>query len=406
MTCRALTAQRSGLVESRTMSGSGFRKRLLVGLSVLVILCVAEAQQTSRTERLYTEAKTAEADGDFSKAEAKYHEILRVDPKLGAGYNNLGLLYFKQGKYDQAVPVLQQGLKLDSKMSSAAALLGISLYQLDRYSEAKSALERALALNPHDGNVELFLARDLIKLEDHESAARHLQQLAKVQPQNQEVWYLLGKVYMKLSEQALAKMNAIDPNSVLAHETSGEIMESMKNYEGALLEYKKAVEMAPTQPGTHYALGNAYWNLTEWNAATTQFQAELKNDPRNCMAQWKLGNILLEQNVRPEEALADTEKALAICPALAQARVDRARALLKLNRATDALPDLQTAVQSSPDEPTIHFLLAQAYRTIGRTADAKAEMQIVAKLEEDARAATAQRAQDVIHSKEEAETSH
>jgi tetratricopeptide (TPR) repeat protein len=207
---------------------------------------------------------------------------------------------------------------------------------------------------------------------------------------------------MKLSEKALAKMNAIDPHSVLAHEMSGEIMESMKNYEGALVEYKKAVEMAPQQSGSHYALGNAYWNLGQWGAATEQFQAELAIDPHNCQARWKLGNILLEQNIQPEEALSDAEKALAICPHLTQARVDRARALLKLNRSEDALLDLQSAVQASPDEPVIHFLLAQAYHGLGRTQEAKDEMQVFAELEETARAATADRAQQVIKNNREA----
>jgi predicted Zn-dependent protease len=196
-------------------------------------------------------------------------------------------------------------------------------------------------------------------------------------------------------------MNAIDPNSVLAHEMSGEIMASMKNYDGAVDEFKKAVELAPQLAGTHYELGNAYWNLGDWDAASAQFQLELSNDPHNCMARWKLGNILLEQNARPDEALADTDKALSTCPTLTQARVDHARALLKLNRNQDALPDLEAAVKESPDEPTIHFFLAQAYRALGRAQDAKLEMQTFAKLEENARAATADRAQHVIKNQEE-----
>src|SRR5581483_8986034 len=138
-----------------------------------------------------------------------------------------------------------------------------------------------------------------------------------------------------------------------------------------------------------------------WDAASTQFQAELANDPHNCMAKWKLGNILLEQNGSADEALADTNEALSTCPTLTQARLDHARALLKLNRNQEALPDLQTAVKDSPDEPTIHFLLAQAYRALGRARDAKLEMQTFAKLEENARAATANQAQQVIKNQEE-----
>jgi hypothetical protein len=62
---------------------------------------------------------------------------------------------------------------------------------------------------------------------------------------------------MKMSEQALAKMNSINPDSVLSHELSAEVMESMNNYDGAVVELKKAVEMAPQKPGTHFKLGEA-----------------------------------------------------------------------------------------------------------------------------------------------------
>jgi tetratricopeptide (TPR) repeat protein len=403
-------------VESLTMqvpvSGidAAYAKRILLLTAILVALGSplhsasqgAHADTDQQVEKLYAAAKAAQAHGDIADAIAKYESILQIAPRLAAAYNNLGLLFFKQREYEKAVSVLERGLKVEPKMPSASALLGISLYELGKYMPAKPRLEQAVSANPNDNDAELFLARDLIKLDQYEEAAQHFQQLARRQPDNQEIWYLLGKVYMKLSEEALAKMNAIAPNSVLAHLISGEIMESMKNYDGALVEYKKAVEMAPRQSGTHYALGNAYWNLGQWDAATAQFQAELTNDSHNCMAQWKLGNILLEQNIRPEEALSDTEKALAGCPTLNQARVDHARALLKLNRSQDALPDLQSAVQSSPDEPTIHFLLAQTYRALGRASEAREQMEVFAKLEQNARAASAERAQEVVKDSEEA----
>lgn len=358
-----------------------------------------QSDSSPTVERLYEEAKTAQAAGDLDTATAKYEAILKIAPRLGSAYNNLGLLYFQQREFAKAAAVLKKGLKIDPKMPSASALLGMSLYELGDYAGARPRLEAALRVNPNDKRAEMFLARDLVHLEDFDDAATHLHHLARTDPENQEVWYLLGKVHIKLSENAIAKMTSIDPNSALAHEMSGEIMESMKNYDGALVEYKKAVDVAPHRAGTQYALGNAYWHIGQWEKATEHFRAELQNDANNCMAQWKLGNIVLEQNLAPEDALIDTERALKICPNLVQARVDRARALLKLDRSQDALPDLQIAVKSNPEEPTIHFLLAQVYRSLGRVPESKAEMQVFSKLEESAREATAQRAQEVIKDK-------
>lgn len=369
-------------------------------LLALAFFCSRAQSQTpavdSQVEKLYAGAKAAEAQGDAAGAIAKYEAMLQLAPTLGAAYNNLGALYVRQREFEKAVAILEKGLKVDPKMSSAAALLGISFYEMGDYARARPRLEAALKANPKDSNAELLLAKVLVQLGEPEAAVVHLRQIARREPKNQEVWYQLGQIYMKLSQDALGKLRDIDPDSLLIHEVSGEIMESMNNYDGAIIEYKKAVAMAPNEAGTHYKLGSAYWSISQWDAATAEFQAELANDPRNCSAQWKIGDIVLMQHGDAQEALADINKALATCADLTEARADRARALLRLNRPQEALPDLQAAEKASPDDPTIHYLLAQAYRTLGRTPEAQTEMQLFSKLEETARAATAARAQQVM----------
>ena len=377
---------------------------LLVSLTTTCFASLLSAQSgdnadDARVQKLYAGAKAAEARGDLAGAAANYESLLQIAPRLAPAYNNLGSLYLRQREYKKAAAVLEKGLKIDPKMSSASALLGMALYEMADYSGAERSLESALRTNPKDNNAELFLANDLIKLGDFERAAQHLRQLSQRLPENQEVWYLLGKVHMKLSEEALQKVNALDPNSVWSHEISGEVMESMKNYDGALLEYKKAVKVGPQQAGTRYHLGNAYWSLNMWDAATEQFRAELANDPSNCMAQWKIGNIILEQHGDSTQALAEVQKALEVCPNLLGARVDRARALIKLERPGEAVKDLEAAVKADPGESSTHFLLAQAYRALGRTQEAQAEMKEFSTLEESARAKTAERAKALLQEK-------
>jgi len=384
--------------------------RFLVTSTLLLLLsgCTELSAQSGpgdddpRVQELYGQAKTAQSQGDIATAIARYEEILRIAPRLGPAYNNLGALYFRNREYQKAARVLEAGLKVSPAMPSASALLGISLFEMGEYGKARLRLEAAVRANASDGNAEIYLVRDLTKLGDYEAAQTHLRQLAGREPKNQEVWYLLAKVHMKLSEQALEKMNAIDPNSVLAHELSAEMMEAMNNYDGAVVELKKAVEMDPRRRGTHYSLGEAYWSLSQWDSATEQFQAELAVDPANCMARWKVGATMLQKNGNPDEALAEINRALSMCSSLTDAKVDRARALIKLNRHAEAATDLEAAAKADPAEPTTHFLLAKVYRALGRAQDAQAEMQTFSKLEESARAATAERAQEVIKNKETA----
>lgn len=377
--------------------------RFATGLALLLVVSIGGTLcgQTD-VETLYNQARSAEAAGDFSTAAAKYGQILKLDPRLGPAYNNLGALYVKQRRYRDAADVLERGLKIDAKMTSASALLGLSLFQMGEFQKARPRLEAVVAANPADANAEFMLINDLTKLGDFHAAAAHLEHLAKREPQNQQVWYLLGRVYMQLSEGALAKINEINPDSVWAHEISAELMESMKNYNGAIVEWKKAIEVAPRQPGVHFKLGDLYWSLSQWENATQEFEQERAIDPGNCMVDWKLGDILMQQSVEPEQALAKEDKALAACPNLTEARADRGRLLLKLHRDQEAISELQAVEKSNPSEPSTHFLLAQAYRATGRTQEAQAEMKSFSELDGKARAATAERAQEVIKNSQSA----
>ncbi len=362
----------------------------------------SSASAEERIATLHEQASTAETNGDLSTAIEKYQQILKLDPHLGPAYNNLGALYFKRGQFQDAAAILERGLKVDKSMASASALLGLSLFQMGEYSRARAPLEAALKAHPTDDNAELALVNDLTKLGDFESAATHLRELAKRQPGNQHVWYLLGRVYMQLSEQALGKVNEIDPNSVWAHEISAELMDSMKNYDGAIVEYKKALAIAPKQPGLHLKLGDLYWSLSQWDNATEQFEQEQAIDPRNCLVEWKLGDILIQKSVQPEQALAHVDKALAACPNMTEARADRGRVLLKLHREAEAIPELLAAEKANPTEPTNHFLLAQAYRATGKPEDAKAEMKSFSELEGKARTAAAERAGEAVNNSQTA----
>ena len=119
---------------------------------------------------------------------------------------------------------------------------------------------------------------------------------------------MLGKTYLQMSEDALKKINEIDPDSVVAHEIAGEIDESMHNYDLALVEFKKAIDKAPKAPGTHMRMGDAFWQTGKWQSAQEEFRAELANDPNNCIARWKLANAILEANDSSDEALCGTEQ--------------------------------------------------------------------------------------------------
>ena len=367
---------------------------LLAGTALPAIPQQGNDEVTPEVQKLYAEARAAREQGDSATAINKYKAILDRAPHLAAAYNNLGMIYFDTHQYARAAEVLQRGLELNPHMPGASAMLGMSYFQLGENDKAEPLLETALRANPKDDQVEMVLIKVLINAQKLREASTRLNDFVARSPKNQEGWYLLGKTYLQLSEDALKKINQIDPDSVIAHEIAGEIDESMHNYDLALVEFKKAVDKAPHMPGTHMHMGDAFWNMGKWQSAQEEFRAELENDPNNCTARWKMSNAILEANDSAEEAASELNKVIDRCPGLMQARVDRARALVRLGKHAEALPDLLMAEKDSPSEPTIHFLLAAVYRSQGKSADAQSEMQTYGKLQREASAAVATQAND------------
>lgn len=381
---------------------SGRSGSLALCLCLLLTPVAARAVQsqdsvvTPQVQQLYAAARAAQQQGDAATAIAKYRAIIRLAPGLAAAYNNLGMLYFNQGQYADATPVLEHGLKLNPHMNTASAMLGLSYYELGENEKAEPLIDRAVTANPSDQNLQMSLAHVLLALGKTDEAIYHLNAYLKRNPKDQEAWYLLGKTYLQLSEDALGKVNQIDPNSYVAHEVAGEIDEGMKNYDGALVEFKKAVELAPKEPGTHLRLANIYWVMGKWASAQQEFRTELTLAPGDCVARWKLANSMLEADPSNGDILGNLNEAIARCPQLMQARVDRAHVLINSKKEKEALPDLLLARKANPDEPSIHFLLASVYRAEGEPEQAKQELHIYGELQKAASAAVAERANEAI----------
>src|SRR5258707_10111769 len=89
-------------------------------------------------------------------------------------------------------------------------------------------------------------------------------------------------------------------------------------------------------------------------------------------------------------------KSLRICPIQWGASDARGRARMKLEGHEEEGKDLGEAEKYDPAEASTHFLLAQTYRALGRTQEAQAEMKLFSTLEESARAATAERAKQLL----------
>lgn len=370
-------------------------------LALLMLLVAVSAApflsaQSPAVQQLYQKAHADQEAGHPEQAIADYRELLRQDPSIAPAYNNLGRLLFNLNRFGEAITTLEKGLSLQPDMAPASVMLGASYLQVGDAARALPPLEAGVTALPDDHFARLSLARAYIRLQRPEDAVSELQQLLKRDPKDQESWYLLGKLQLEQSEASFAQVRAINPDAPLSHQLSGEIMESMKNTPGAVAEYKRAIAIDPADLEAQGHLANLYWSTGDWTEARPLLAAYLEKRPSDCIVRWKLGNTLSQLESPPEDVLHEIDGALKQCPDLVQARVDRARALLKTGHPREALPELKTAESKAPDEPSVQFLLARVYKALGDPAAATAATARFAALQKAEHDAAEKHAADVI----------
>jgi tetratricopeptide (TPR) repeat protein len=362
------------------------------GILILVLLAFAprsiSQEPSDRVQQLYQAAKADEQAGHPDEAIQKYQQIIKLDPALAAGYNNLGRLLYQQGRLDEAIQPLRQASKLDPKAEPPRALLGFVQFQRADFEGAKREFKVASQLNPADYSVRLFLARSMVELKDFDAALEVLNKLLHDDPKNTEALYTLGGVYSSLAEITIGKIQTVDPNSYLLELLLGKVSEIKQLYPDAAEHYKRAIERAPDVPDLYYRYAHALWAAGDSQTAMTAYKNALQRNPYDYRSEWELARLLLADH--PDEALRLTTHALELNPNLADALTIRGRALVALQKPKDAIADFRKAIAISPDDAAIHFQLARAYRLTGMSAEAQTENAIYERLDKEAHAARVQ----------------
>jgi tetratricopeptide (TPR) repeat protein len=365
------------------------------GLVILIVALVvvgnpavsraAEDDANSAIQQLYSEAEAAESAGQLQQAIEKYQQILKLAPNLPAAHNNLGQIYYQQGRFDEAIPELRTTSKLNPKLAPPRALLGFAYYQMQQYEQARDQLEIAAKLNPADRNVKLFLARSLVNLGDLRQAERLLEELQKEDPKNVEVLYTLGGVYSNLAESALGEIQAVAPNSYLLEVLLAKVAAAKSLYADAAEHYKRAIERAPQTAELYYQYGHALWAGGKGDEALEAYKHALQLNPYDSRASWEAGRVMLAQD--PAEAIRLVSEALKLQPDIPEAWKVRGQAFLALHKPQEAVNDLKKSVELDPEDSTTHFELARAYRQAGMLSAAQQEDAIFQKMQEGAQSA-------------------
>ena len=274
-------------------------------------------------------------------------------PPKGAR-RELGIAYYRSGQLKLAEKQFMDAMSEDPTDSESDQMLGLTLYRLNRRSEALPYLERA-----------------------HQST----------QLSNIDVNYIMGRCYIDASKfdearVAFATQFGITPNSGSAHLLLAQMLLQVELADAAAVEARKALELSPGIALAHFALGKVYLAKGNTDEALKEFESEVKVNPSYPELYQFLGDLYIRTNQVPEAQQALTN-ALALDQSSTGPFILMGRLFLNDNDPQTAATYLEHAEQMDSSNVVTHYLLAQAYRRMGRKNDAERELVVVSNMHSD-----------------------
>jgi Flp pilus assembly protein TadD len=108
-------------------------------------------------KRSYNAGLNAIRAGDLKTAHKILLGMTRTFPNLAGPHANLGIVYYEQGKAEQAEAAFKRALELNDKRPEIYNRLGILYRSQGRFAEARQAYERALKRDQRYANAHLNL---------------------------------------------------------------------------------------------------------------------------------------------------------------------------------------------------------------------------------------------------------
>ena len=274
------------------------------GVAALLALSATAHQQVQHwrtSEALFTHAANVTKDnytalgalgmehvwrGDFQKAmislNAAVEPARRHHAEKGINYY-MGVALQMQGKYDEALPWLQDAIVTPPLQPDLDYRLGMSLLEAGRPAEAEAPLQQAVAARPH--NPDFALAMAMLKTQ-------------------QGQFEQAEAIYKDLVRSL--------PGMARARKSYGDLLAFLKRPAEAASEYEAALNIV-TNASIKSAYAATLLQLGKTNEAILQFNEVLQSEPTNAAVHLQLADLLtlLGQN---EQAVAHYDRVLASAP--------------------------------------------------------------------------------------------
>lgn len=109
-----------------------------------------------------------------------YQKTLEIKPKERKACFGLGYINNSLGKYQEALPYLQQALESENTYVAAWVEIGYTYYKLGNNDQAVTSLKRALELNPKNENARYYLTLIYISQQNRTKAQEMVDSLKQL----------------------------------------------------------------------------------------------------------------------------------------------------------------------------------------------------------------------------------
>ncbi len=225
-----------------------------------------------------------------------FKKALEVDPEYALAHAGLADSYVQMidRYYETDAHILKQGedsaqkaLSIDPLCAEAYKALGLVYYKQWRFQKSKEQLLKALDLKPDYAPAASNLASTCLYLGDFERAEKEYLRAYEQDPSLTFVLWLLARLYLSLNRFSLAEayvkrvLESGESSFYLkiGHYLFSRIFFYQRQFEKALYHMEKYVEVEPDEPFGHSGLASLYAALGRPEPALEKIGKTLKNAP-------------------------------------------------------------------------------------------------------------------------------
>jgi serine/threonine-protein kinase len=231
----------------------------------------------------------------FDEAIDCYQQALQKDPAYSMAYSGLSEVYIAISFWGnippkEAIPkakaYAKKALEIDDTNGESYGALGFIHTIHDwNWKAAERELKQAIELNPNSAINRMYYSWLLSNSEKHEEAIAEALHAQVLDPISSFINAFVGLAFFFLRQfdravEELQKVIKMNPDSYLAHYHLGMVYTARSNIEGAIEEYKKALECSDGVPFIEMLLAIVYYDSGKRDQAEKIFES-LKQRAKN-----------------------------------------------------------------------------------------------------------------------------